>query len=135
MLAAPAFASEPGIQSEVLLKTTTSWNGAPIRYPQGVAELTSVKVRLEQGAQTPFHCHPVPTFAYMLSGVLEVQAVDGAHKRFKHGESLAEVIDTWHRGQAIDGPVEIIVFYAGSRGIPTTIVPKTKDPEREACAP
>ena len=127
--------NKPDIHNEVLIQSVTTWNGAPIRYPAGTAEITSAKVSLERGAETPFHCHPVPTFAYILSGILEVQTADGKRKRFKQGESMAEVINTWHKGKAAQGPVEIVVFYAGSKGVPTTITARTNNLASESCAP
>jgi quercetin dioxygenase-like cupin family protein len=130
-----ASGNKPNIHNEVLVQSVTTWNGEPIRYPMGTAEVTSAKVTLERGAETPFHCHPVPTVAYIMSGILEVQTADGKRKRFKQGESMAEVINTWHKGKAVQGPVEIVVFYAGSKGVPTTINPRTNNLTSETCTP
>ncbi|TLU65322.1 cupin domain-containing protein [Thalassotalea litorea] len=107
--------------AQQLLRTSTSWDGKGFSYPQGKAELTSVKLRLESGQQTPFHCHPVPTFGYVLSGQILVETADGNSTMMKAGESAVEVMRTLHRGTAIDGPAEIVVFYAGAQGIPTTL--------------
>ena len=41
----------------------------------------------------------------------------------KEGQSAVEVMRAVHRGIAIDGPVQILVFYAGAAGIPTTLAP------------
>ncbi len=118
--------------SEELLKTQTSWDGGNIYYPQGPAEITSHKLRIEKGQKIKFHCHPVPTMFYILKGNLEVETKDGNKLFIKEGESAVEVMRTVHRGQAIDGQVEIIVFYAGSVSIPNTVLPKD-DPDNEYC--
>lgn len=108
--------------AEPLLKTTTTWEGEPIHYPTGNAEVTSVKLRIEPGQDTAFHCHPVPTLGYILQGSVEVETTSGKSAVFAAGEPLVEVLNTLHRGKAMDGPAEILVFYAGAEGMPTTVL-------------
>jgi len=110
--------------AEKLHKTQTSWDGGVIYYPQGQAEITSVKLRIEENQVTEFHCHPVPTLGYILQGDLVIETKNGEKTIFKKGESFVEVMRTIHRGQAINGPVEIIVFYAGSTTMPNTVLPE-----------
>jgi len=44
---------------------------------------------------------------------------------FQPGEVIVEVIDTVHTGQAIGAEdVEVVVFYAGVEGMPTTVLQK-----------
>lgn len=112
-----------GIYSEPLLKTTTTWEGADIVYPKGNAEITSVILKIDAGETTPFHCHPVPTLGYVLKGKVEVETTSGKRIIFSEGESAVEVLGTLHRGRAVDGPVELVVFYAGAESIPTTVLP------------
>jgi quercetin dioxygenase-like cupin family protein len=112
-----ALAIEPSQSVKVtqLLKTTTSWNGAPIKYPEGQAEVTSLMVEIAPGGETRWHEHPVPSFGYLLEGSLEVSLVDGKKKLLKPGEALAEVIATAHNGRNVGTtPVKLIVFYAGA---------------------
>jgi quercetin dioxygenase-like cupin family protein len=98
-----------------LLKTTTTWNGAPIDYPQGQAEVTSLMVEIAPGGETNWHEHPVPSFGFLLEGSLEVSLLDGKKKLLKAGEALAEVIETAHNGRNVGTtPVKLIVFYAGA---------------------
>lgn len=53
----------------------------------------------------------------VLEGELEVQLKNGAVKRLKSGEALAEVVNTLHNGRTIGSvPVKIVVFYAGAVG-------------------
>ncbi len=80
----------------------------------------------------PFHCHPVPTMGYVLKGVAEVQTSSGKTITLKEGDSVVEVMRTVHRGRAIQGPVEILVFYAGAVGVPTTVMPGD-DPDGVYC--
>ncbi len=98
-----------------LLKTTQTWNGAPIKYPQGQAEVTSLMIEIAPGGETKWHEHPVPSFGILLEGSLEVSLADGKKKLVKPGEALAEVIATAHNGVNVGKtPVKLIVFYAGA---------------------
>ena len=69
---------------------------------------------------------------YILKGQVEVETKDGKKVILSEGESAVEVMRTLHRGRAIDGPVEIIVFYAGAKDFPTTVLPEN-DPNHEHC--
>ncbi|MEJ2116032.1 MAG: cupin domain-containing protein [Gammaproteobacteria bacterium] len=109
--------------AEELLNTQTSWDDGNIYYPQGQAEITSHKLRIGEGQKIKFHCHPVPTMFYVLKGELEVETKEGKKMKIKEGESAVEVMRTLHRGHEINGPVEIIVFYAGSTSMPNTVLP------------
>ncbi|MEZ5570709.1 MAG: cupin domain-containing protein [Halioglobus sp.] len=121
-----------GVQSEELLKTTTTWEGGSIAYPQGQAEVTAFILKIAPGETPKFHCHPVPTLGYVLKGSLEVETKDGKKIVLHEGDSTVEVLRTVHRGKALEGPVEIIVFYAGATDIPTTVFPEN-DPENLYC--
>lgn len=112
------------VVAEEQLKTQTSWDGGAIEYPQGLAEITSVKLRIEENQVTKFHCHPVPTLGYILQGDLAVETKNGNKIILKEGESIVEVMRTIHRGRAVNGPVEVIVFYAGSTNMPNTVYPE-----------
>ena len=59
-----------------LLKTTQTWNGAPIKYPQGQAEISSLMIEIAPGGETNWHEHPVPSFGVLLEGTLAYGAVD-----------------------------------------------------------
>jgi len=112
----------PAVQVTPLLKTTESWDGTPIVYPSGQAEVTSLIVELAPGAETGWHEHPVPNFGFMLEGELEVTLVDGRTRLLKAGDALAEVVNVRHNGRNVgDGPVRIVVFYAGAVDVPLTI--------------
>ena len=110
--------------ADELLRAGRSWDGGVIAYPEGAPEVTSSILRLEEGFDTAFHCHPVPTMGYVLSGTVVVETADGSVQQFAAGSSVLEVMNTLHRGRALNGPVEIVVFYAGARGVPNTILPE-----------
>ena len=118
------------IKVKEILNTSTSWDGEPINYPEGKTHIISRIVELTQNSVIDFHCHPIPTFAYILEGVVEVSTKEGLNKEFSKGEAFAEVVNTWHKGKAIDGPLKILVFYAGSDKFPDTIKHNINDPNQ-----
>ena len=111
-----------GVNAQELLKTTKTWEGGEIEYHKGKAEVTSEKITLKEGATAPFHCHPVPTLAYIEKGHLEVETNKGKKATFQEGDSFVEALKTIHRGIASDGPVEIVVFYAGVTSTPNMVL-------------
>lgn len=122
--AAFALDASPAVTTTPLLRTTTTWDGAPIVYPSGTAEVTGMLVEIAPGGETGWHLHPVPSFALVLEGSLEVTLKDGRMKRLQPGEALAEVTDTLHNGRNVgSGPVRLVVFYAGAAGVPLTVRP------------
>jgi quercetin dioxygenase-like cupin family protein len=116
----PPSAATPPVSSKVLLKSTNSWDGAPYsRYPDGQPELTILKINIPAGTALKWHRHAVPNAAYVVSGQITVQAKDSPHTvLLKAGDTLAEMVDTVHRGVTGSEPVELIVFYAGTPGTP-----------------
>lgn len=124
-----------GIAVNDLLHTQTSWAGSAAGYPDGPSEFTAAQIELPEGAETSVHCHPVPTLAYVVRGTLEVRTGDGRTQVFQAGEAFVEVMNTWHRGRAVAGPVELIVFYAGSPGIPNTLGAPDHAPSTDAAEP
>ncbi len=121
-LGAHALDNSAGVKVTPLLKTTRSWNGKPIVYPEGQAEITGLLVEIAPGAETGWHEHPVPSFAMVLEGTLEITLKSGEVKRLQSGDALAEVVDTPHNGRNVGTkPVKIVVFYAGAVGKPLTI--------------
>jgi quercetin dioxygenase-like cupin family protein len=112
----------PGVRVTPLLKETTSWDGKPIVYPQGEAQVTSLFIEIAPGAETGLHYHPVPSFAYVLEGTLEVTADDGRVKRLHAGDALAEVVNRPHNGRNVGTvPVRLVVFYTGAVGSQLTV--------------
>lgn len=128
-----AFALEKSAAVKVttLLQTTTSWDGKPLAYPAGQAEITGMMIEIAPGGETGWHLHPVPSFGMIIEGELEVQLKDGAVKRLKPGEALAEVVDTLHNGRNVGAvPVKLVVFYAGSTDRVLTVREQAQDPRK-----
>ncbi len=97
-----------------ILKTQNSWDGKPIVYPLGSAEVSSFMVVIAPGAETGWHSHPVNSFGVLIEGDLEIQLKNGETKRLKAGEALAEVVNTLHNGRNVGlVPVKLVVFYTG----------------------
>ncbi len=112
-----------GVQVQETLSTTQTWDGAPIRYPEGTAKVTGAIITLPPGTETGWHMHPVPCFALILEGDLVVELKDGRTKRLKAGDTLAEVIGTPHNGKNTGKvPLKIAVFYAGNTELKNTIL-------------
>ena len=107
-----------------LLRSTESWNGGAFHYPSGKAEITSVKIKLEKGQETPFHCHPVPTMGYVLKGKIEVITMNGDKAVLREGDAVVEAMSTLHKGRSLGGPAELVVFYAGDTNTLNTIFPE-----------
>jgi quercetin dioxygenase-like cupin family protein len=121
LLISTAIAKEqPAVESTVLLKSTSSWEGTPYKsYPNGQPELTVLNIKIPANSALNWHQHPVPNAAYVLSGQLEVQTKEGDKSiHLKAGDVLPEMVDILHRGKTGDSPVELIVFYAGTPGTP-----------------
>jgi quercetin dioxygenase-like cupin family protein len=119
---APAPTVQP-IQSKILLRTQTSWDGKPLSFKAGPMEMTAIYIEIAPGAQTGWHQHPVPSFAYMLDGELEVSIRDGRSNHLKAGDAVAEVVSVLHNGRnpSPTQPAKLVVFYTGGIGIPLTI--------------
>jgi quercetin dioxygenase-like cupin family protein len=109
----------PLVRATPLLKTATTWDGQPIAYPAGPAEVTALHIVIEPGGETGWHLHPVPSYAWVIEGELEVRLKDGRTRLLRQGDALAEVVNTWHNGRNVGaGPVKLVVFYAGVAGQP-----------------
>jgi quercetin dioxygenase-like cupin family protein len=115
------------IQSETLLRTSSSWDGEPYEsYPSGQPELSILKITLAPHTELEWHSHPTPNAACIVSGELTVERKkDGKKQHFAAGQAVSETVDTFHRGVAGNESVVLIVFYAGSPGVPLTQYPSS----------
>jgi quercetin dioxygenase-like cupin family protein len=114
------------IKSEILLKTESSWDGVPYQsYPNGAPELTTVKISIPPHTVLPWHTHPMPNVAYVLSGELTVEKkANGQTKLLKTGDVLSEMVNQEHRGFTGDDGVVLLVFYAGVKDMPLSQLAK-----------
>ena len=117
------------VRSTPLLKTTTDVAGTPLVYPTGgAAEVSGVLVELPAGAETGWHKHTVPCFAYILAGEIAVTQKDGPTRTFRTGDAFAELVGIEHNGRTVSTePVRLVFFAAGVRDQPFT--------EKSAAAP
>lgn len=107
-----------GVSATVLKKTSVTSNGEKITYPQTArAEVTAMTVDLAPGAETGWHQHPVPVYAYVVAGNLSVELEGGKVLNFRAGEAIIEAVNTLHNGKNKGTePVRLAVFYLGSEG-------------------
>ena len=107
------------IQIQELLRAERSWNGATYgAYPEGVAEPVVAKITIPAHKELTWHSHPMPSFAYVLSGEITVEDDKAGKRHFKAGEVMPETVHTAHRGLVGDEDATFIVFYAGTKGMP-----------------
>ena len=113
-----------GVTVEELVNASQQWDGQPLPdYPRGQALLKVLRIGIPCGVVLPWHSHPVINAAVILRGTLALNLKDGTTRVFRTGEAIVEVIDTVHTGQAIGAEdVEVVVFYAGVEGVPTTVL-------------
>jgi len=111
------------IRTEVLLKTTASWNGDALpAYPEGQPEITILRISIPPHSQLPMHKHPVINAGILLKGELTVMTEGNETLYIKEGELIAELVNKWHYGKNEgDEPAEIMVFYAGIKDGPITV--------------
>ena len=113
-------AEASGVKVDVLMQSTTSWDGVPYAaYPAGQTELTMLKITIAPHTTLPWHTHPMPNAAYVLSGELTVEKAEGGLKRqLVAGDVLPETVNSTHRGYTGEQPVVLLVFYAGAQRVP-----------------
>ena len=116
---------------EILLEATKSWNGTPYtHYPTGQPELTTIKVTLAPHTVLPWHTHPFPNSVYVLSGTLTLRDKDDGKTLVVHqGQAVAESVNVVHRGESGDENTVLLITYAGTPGVPTSIPAKGEKPE------
>jgi len=116
--------SQGGIVNRELLKTTKSWDGKLLPpYPRGQPEVSIRRITIPPGTRLPMHKHPVINAGVLLRGRLDVVKEGGPTLHLKEGDAIAELVDAWHYGfNPGKTPAEIIVVYAGTRGVPTTVL-------------
>ena len=111
--------SDSGIEIQELLRADASWNGVSYGgYPQGVAEPVVAKITIPANRELTWHSHPMPSFAYVLSGEITVEDDKGNKRLFTAGEVMPETVHTAHRGIVGNQPATFIVLYAGTKGMP-----------------
>jgi len=124
VLSSTVWAEEANTVSvDVLAKTSSSWDGTPLpNYADGTPEITILRIEIPAGMQLALHKHPVINAGVLLRGELTVITEDNRILHLNAGDSIVEVVNTWHYGKNEgNGSAEIIVFYAGSVDTPITV--------------
>ncbi len=117
------------LKVEVLAQTSKSWDGENLPdYPRGKPEVTLLRITIPPKMRLSLHKHPVISAGVLLKGELTVVTEEKKVLHLKAGDSIVEVVNTWHYGKN-EGNVsaEIIVFYAGGQGTPISIMETIKE--------
>lgn len=114
---------DAGVQGKVILQTETTSGGDPITYLKtDKPKITVMTVEIAPAARTGWHSHPMPVYAYVISGKLSVEIEGGKTVEFKEGEAIIEVVNKPHNGINNGAvPVKLVVFYVGGKEIPNVI--------------
>jgi len=109
-------ASEP--VHDCILQSGAAWNGQLYEaYPAGKPQISVMRMTLPPHSELPWHTHPMPNTAYVLSGQLTIEDKEtGQTQSFNAGETLNETVNSAHRGYTTDKTTELIIFYAGVEG-------------------
>ena len=121
----------PSAQREILLQANQSWNGKRYtHYPTGQPQLTTIKLTIAPHTALPWHTHPFPNVVYVLSGTLTLRDKASGKTQVVHqGQAVGESVDDIHRGESGDEPTVLLITYAGTPGVPTSIPAKGEKPE------
>jgi quercetin dioxygenase-like cupin family protein len=113
-------AKESGpLQVKTLLQTDKAWDGKPYEaYPAGRPQISVLEITIPPNTTMDWHRHPVPNAAYVVGGELKVETQNGRVTHFTKGQVIPETVGVWHRGVTGDKAAELLVFYAGTPGVP-----------------
>ena len=113
-----------GVEASLILKTTTTTGHYPAKYLNTEKpEITVMKVEIKPGAETGWHSHSVPLYAYVLEGDLTVEVKGGKTYQFTAGDAIVEFVNVPHNGKNFGTmPVVLIAFYTGEIGTPNTVM-------------
>ena len=105
------------VTSVTLAKSDKSWDGSVLpAYPLASPEISVLKITIPPHTKLPVHEHPIINVGYMVRGTLKVVTIDDKMLYLKAGDAIIEVVNKWHYGiNEGDEPVEIVVFYAGTK--------------------
>jgi quercetin dioxygenase-like cupin family protein len=118
-------------QREILLQANQSWNGKPYtHYPTGQPQLTTIRLTIAPHTALPWHTHPFPNVVYVLSGTLTLHdRASGKTLVIHQGQAVGESVDAVHRGETGDEPAVLLITYAGTPGVPTSVPAKGEKAE------
>ncbi|MCL3782452.1 cupin domain-containing protein [Prolixibacteraceae bacterium JC049] len=114
-----------------LVKSDKSWDGMQLpKYATGNPEITILKITIPSKTKLKWHKHPYINAGVLLKGKLTVVSENKDTLYLKANDPIVEVVNTWHYG-VNEGkePAEIIVFYAGVKEKPITVLDEVKPKE------
>lgn len=108
------------VMVEVLAETSCSWDGAMLpNYPTTTPKITILRYKFPAHQRLSLHTHSIINCGAMLKGELTIVTKDGRERTFKKGDAVMEMIGTVHYGENRgDEDAEVIMFYAGTEGLP-----------------
>jgi quercetin dioxygenase-like cupin family protein len=122
LISTAAAADRPPVTAKEVLRSSEAWDGKPIGFPSGRSEVIGLSIEIQPGGETGWHQHPVPSFAFVVEGTLQVTLRDGRTRRFEAGEAFAEVVGIAHNGRNVGAvPTKLLVLYATTPGGAVTI--------------
>ena len=93
-----AASTQEKIAATTLFQSTATAAGQPIVFPAGHTEVTALMVDIPAGADTGWHKHPWPRYAYVVSGAVTVENDAGESKTYRAGDFFVEQINIFHHG-------------------------------------
>lgn len=104
------------ISSEIILETTQTVIGQDIVYPLGDAKITSKIVTIPVGAETGYHMHQYPLYAYVIKGDIQVDYDRFESHIYTTDDSFIEAVNHMHNGKNIgDIPAKVLVVVIGEQ--------------------
>jgi quercetin dioxygenase-like cupin family protein len=115
--------SNPPVKAEILVKSDQAWNGTPYTaYPTTRPQLTVMRMTIAAHCALPWHTHAAPNAGYVLSGHLTLEdRASGQKKTFSAGDAFTEQVGPEHRGYTDDEACTVILTYAGTPDLPTSV--------------
>ncbi|HEY3918577.1 MAG TPA: cupin domain-containing protein [Stellaceae bacterium] len=116
LLAATLSAStQEKIVATTIFKTTVTAAGQKIVFPAGNTEVTALLVDIPAGADTGWHEHPYPRYAYVLAGAVTVENEAGARNTYETGSFFVEQTGIFHHGTTTV-PTKLLVIDQNEAG-------------------
>ena len=115
--------SPNGVTATTVLKTDVTSDGTAISYPKADRPVvTAATVDFPPGAETGWHLHPVPVYAWVVAGSITVELEGGSAKTYSAGEAFVEAVGKRHNGRNTGSvPGRLLVYYMGAEGTPNVV--------------
>ena len=103
------------IVATTIFQSTVTAAGQKIVFPSANTEVTALIVDLPAGADTGWHAHPYPRYAYVLDGAVTVENDAGARNTYAAGSFFVEQIGIYHHGTTTV-PTKLLVIDQAEAG-------------------